>query len=134
MKLFPHHSPSHTRSLGQAGERAACDYLEALGHRILERNWRSGHLEIDLVTEAPDGIHIVEVKSRIDPTAPRVEDQVGGTKRRRLAEAASRYLACMGERLRGQEVFFDIVTVRYRKTGGTKIAYYPKAWMPIWFH
>ena len=49
---------------GKEGEDEACRFLIDKGHTILERNWRSGHLEIDLITEAADGIHFVEVKSR----------------------------------------------------------------------
>ena len=40
---------------GRTGEDAACRYLTEQGHTILERNWRSGHLEIDIISLAPDG-------------------------------------------------------------------------------
>jgi putative endonuclease len=35
-----------------------------MGHTILERNWRSGHLEIDIISFDKDGTHFVEVKTR----------------------------------------------------------------------
>ena len=40
---------NHRLRLGRQGEDIACRYLESIGHTILERNWRSGHLEIDIV-------------------------------------------------------------------------------------
>ncbi|HAW06425.1 MAG TPA: endonuclease, partial [Rikenellaceae bacterium] len=37
---------------GRRGEDEACMYLVSQGHTILERNWRCGHLEIDVITLA----------------------------------------------------------------------------------
>ena len=52
------------QKLGKIGEDLACEYLTGLGQRIIERNWRSGHLEIDIISIDADGIHFVEVKTR----------------------------------------------------------------------
>ena len=40
---------NYRRRLGKLGEDIACALLESMGHTILERNWRSGHLEIGKV-------------------------------------------------------------------------------------
>ena len=48
---------NHRRDLGQKGEDIACGLLEGMGHSILERNYRSGHLEIDIISLDADGIH-----------------------------------------------------------------------------
>jgi putative endonuclease len=50
--------------LGRRGENAAVRYLESLGWRVLERNWRCADGELDIV--AHDGRrHVVcEVKTR----------------------------------------------------------------------
>ena len=53
--------------LGRRGEDIACKYLLDHGHTVVDRNWRSGHLEIDIVTVDPAGLHFVEVKSRVAP-------------------------------------------------------------------
>ena len=55
---------NHRQKLGERGENVACRYLESMGHTILERNWRNGHLEIDIISVDPEGIHFVEVKAR----------------------------------------------------------------------
>ena len=39
-------------AVGRRGEEEASRYLTRLGHRILARNWRGGHLELDIVTLA----------------------------------------------------------------------------------
>ena len=50
--------------IGHSGEDLACEFLIDKGHIILERNWRFGHLEIDIISCNPEGIHFVEVKAR----------------------------------------------------------------------
>lgn len=36
---------------GILGEQEACTYLSKGNYRILERNWHSGHLEVDIIAE-----------------------------------------------------------------------------------
>ncbi|MBQ5541560.1 MAG: YraN family protein, partial [Erysipelotrichales bacterium] len=40
------------RAFGQLGEDKACAFLQAQGHRIVARNWRGSHLEVDIISEA----------------------------------------------------------------------------------
>ena len=118
------------KELGALGEKLAGEHLESLGQRILERNWRSGHLEVDIVTAAPDGLHFVEVKSLVAPVAEDPTSKVDSAKRRHITSAALRYLH---EKKPGAdlEVFFDIVTVVFFNDY-TDIQYYPSAWIPMY--
>ena len=50
--------------LGRRGERLAENHLLARGYRLIERNWRCRHGEIDLVVRDGDAIVFVEVKTR----------------------------------------------------------------------
>lgn len=52
------------RLLGRWGENLAAAHLEALGHVIVERNWRCREGEIDLVTRDGETLVFVEVKTR----------------------------------------------------------------------
>lgn len=52
------------QALGNFGEESAASYLMEQGFRVLNRNWRHGHLEIDLVCLQGDTIVFVEVKTR----------------------------------------------------------------------
>lgn len=123
------------RAAGTLGEDVACRYLEGLGHRVLARNWRSGHLEIDLVTADPDGhLRFVEVKTRIEPVALAPEEQVNHTKRRRLEHAALAYLndPKAPKPIGGSgESFFDIVAV-VLDGNRQEVEYFPAAWIPMY--
>ena len=115
------------RAFGQLGEDKACAYLEALGHRIVARNWRGSHLEVDIISENADGLHFVEVKTRLDADA-RPEEKVDATKRRRISAAALKYLNETGS---DREVFFDVVSVTL-SGDASRVAYFPQAWIPMY--
>ena len=119
----------HTSRIGQAGEQMACDFLETQGHQILDRNWRTGHLELDIISEAADGLHFVEVKARTAPVTTTVLDQVNVVKQKRISAAAGQYLN--KKHMEGKEVFFDIVSVLFDGQE-TVVRYYPQAWIPMY--
>ena len=80
------------QELGKIGENLACNYLEGIGHTVIERNWRSGHLEIDLISIDADGIHFVEVKTRRENIQAPPQESVDFAKQRRIASAAKGFL------------------------------------------
>ncbi len=118
-----------TSKLGQTGEEIACDFLLSQGHQILERNWRAGHLELDIISEASDGLHFVEVKARTAPVTSALTDQVNRIKQKRISAAALQYLN--KKHMLGQEVFFDIVSVLFDREE-TVVRYFPQAWIPMY--
>ena len=55
----------HTnRKIGEKGESIAAQFLLDKGFVIVERNWRTGHKEIDLICKQADIYIFVEVKTR----------------------------------------------------------------------
>ena len=93
-------SKSHKQKLGHAGERFAQKYLEDLGWRVQERNWRSGrHAEIDIIAEDKSKTLVfVEVKARRTSGRELGFMQVGfdsidGRKKRKIITGALLYLA-----------------------------------------
>ena len=102
------------RSIGQKGEDIACRLLEDKGHRVLERNWRYGHLEIDILSVDPVGIHFVEVKARLNNIQAPPQENVDIPKQKRIAKAAQAYLrSAKGRTLSGCEYMFDVVAVTF---------------------
>lgn len=58
-------APSGTNvAIGHFGEDTACEYLISKGYKIVERNYRFCHFEIDIIAENEDFISFVEVKAR----------------------------------------------------------------------
>ena len=105
--------------IGTKGESAACDYLEALGYSISERNYRVKGGEIDIV--AKDGAYtvFVEVKSRSgQPSARfgRASAAVDKNKRLCFVHAAKEYLKAHPEvgkcRIDVIEVYFPLGSER----------------------
>ena len=115
------------RAFGQLGEDKACAFLQARGHRIVARNWRGSHLEVDIISEASDGLHFVEVKTRLDADAA-PEEKVDALKQRRISAAALKYLNETGS---DREVFFDVVSVTISGDEST-VNYFPQAWIPMY--
>ena len=118
-----------TSKIGHTGEEIACDFLLSRGHQILDRNWRSGHLELDIVSEDASGVHFIEVKARTVPVTSTLTDQVNRVKQKRISAAAMQYLN--KKHLLGQEVYFDIVSVLFDREE-TVVRYFPQAWIPMY--
>ena len=123
---------SQRQEVGKTGEDLACSYLESIGHRILERNWRGGHQEIDIISVCPEGIHFVEVKARQKSIQAPPQENVDAAKQRRIAKAALRYLNS-AKRLprRDMECMFDVVAVTF-DTEGAHVEWFPQAYIPLY--
>ncbi|MDD6103780.1 MAG: YraN family protein [Bacteroidales bacterium] len=114
-------------SIGKRGEEAAKSALEEMGFEILERNWRFGHKEIDIIAASEDGIRFVEVRSRVEPVLLEPELTVGSVKKEKLVSAARAYMRM--NRITC-EAFFDIVAVTFSPQG-VKVDYFPDAFIPF---
>ena len=114
-------------SIGKKGEEAAKSALEEMGFEILERNWRFGHKEIDIIAASEDGIRFVEVRSRVEPVLLEPELTVGSVKKEKLVSAARAYMRM--NRITC-EAFFDIVAVTFSPQGVT-VDYFPDAFIPF---
>ena len=120
------------QTLGKRGEDIACEMLRGMGHTILERNWRIGHLEIDIISFDPDGIHFVEVKTRMQSIQAPPQENVDRTKQRRITKAALGFLKTKkGLPYGNHECHFDIVAVTF-ENGTATLEWFPQAYIPIY--
>lgn len=99
---------SHNR-LGAEGELAAAFHLIQKGYTLRDRNWRVGHLEIDIVADWFGEVVFVEVKTRSDEHYADAAEAVTDSKKRNLIAAAHAYLA--QNKLQDAPYRFDILTV-----------------------
>jgi putative endonuclease len=96
-------------SIGQRGERAAADFLQQHGFRILEHNYRNHVGEIDLIAEHDSTLVFVEVKTRSSMSHGQPSDAVHQDKQRRLVRVALVYLKRHGWLERSSR--FDVVDI-----------------------
>jgi putative endonuclease len=82
-----------THPIGIIGEEEAVRMLEEKGFRILEHNWRMGHLEVDLIAENKKEMVFAEVKARTTTFGGKMpEEYVDEDKKRRMTAAANAYI------------------------------------------
>ncbi len=137
---------------GAEAEAIACSWLRERGFKIVERNFRHNHLEVDIIAVGPmpqrveepeksgpelyvpgvkflstPVLHIIEVRSRssdlIDP-ALTVDEE----KQKHLIDAASYY--ALSHRL-DLELFFDIISVEFLQSG-ERLRFIPDAFRAEW--
>ncbi|HAZ74102.1 MAG TPA: endonuclease [Rikenellaceae bacterium] len=119
-------------TIWKQGEDAAAAYLEKHGHRVLARNWRYSHIEIDIISIKGQELHIVEVKSREIPSSQAPESRVDAHKRKMMVSGARAFLKLNRESLPDDlEVIFDVISVLIDGEM-FEIDYYPQAFIPLY--
>lgn len=100
-----------TKQLGDEGESLAAELLGEAGLLILERNYRFGRAEIDLVAEESGELVFVEVKARNSLLFGEPEESVGAAKESNLRRAAEGF--CLERGMTDRFYRFDIVAIRF---------------------
>jgi putative endonuclease len=98
--------------IGAMGEQLAVDHLKSLGLRVLNRNWRCRHGELDVIAadDAAGVVVFVEVKTRTNDQFGGVAEAVTPNKVRRLRRLAGLWLAAQDGSW--AEVRIDVIGVR----------------------
>ena len=112
--------------LGKLGEDLAVDYLTQQGYQILERNWRSGHKEIDIIALDDTNLVVVEVKTRKSDDYGEPDIAVGRDKQRMLIWAADAYVRYKNLNV---DVRFDIISIVFT-SGEPEIEHIENAFIP----
>lgn len=114
------------RDTGRIAEGLACSALEGQGWTIVNRNFRDGPREIDIIARRGDTVAFVEVKARRDDRHHHPLDAIGHTKRRDLARAARQWIRRYGAP--GDIYRFDALTVLRPLSAAPRIEHVPDAW------
>ena len=99
---------AYHNELGKLGEDLAVELLIDKGYDILERNFKYGKAEIDIIASKSDMLIVVEVKTRNSSVFGDPQSFVSKKKIGLLVQAANEYLLQNSIDL---EVRFDIVAV-----------------------
>ena len=116
-----------TKQTGNFGERIAVRYLRLHGYTVKERNWRSGHMEIDIIAANFTTVAFVEVKTRtytketLD-TAPPPGNAVKSEKQRLTRKAAKDYLWQHPTKKSPRMDVIEVWLMRDENTEKTKVA------------
>jgi putative endonuclease len=100
---------AHAQSLGELGERVAEKWLREKGWRVLQRRFRSGHRDIDLIVERNATVAFVEVKCRSGLEFGSPVEAVNWFKQKQIAKSASSWISLHGRF--GEAYRFDVVGV-----------------------
>jgi putative endonuclease len=99
---------SEAFELGKRGEVLAIEHLKSIGYEILEVNWISNHLEIDIIARDGKELVIVEVKSRGTDSYEHPSEAVSNKKIRFLINAAEAYIQ---EKDINLDTRFDVISI-----------------------
>lgn len=99
--------PAHLQT-GVWGEELAAAYLREKGYVILERDWHSGHRDIDIIAQKDDTIVFVEVKTRSSRDFSDPITAVNRQKQYNLLRAINHYLQY--KRI-SSAYRFDVITI-----------------------
>jgi putative endonuclease len=100
---------THNQILGVRGERIAERWLQRKGWRVLQRRFRDGHRDVDLIAERSGTIAFVEVKARSGAEFGTPVEAVDWRKRRELVRSARMWISRHGQP--GESYRFDVIGV-----------------------
>ena len=96
------------KEFGVLGEQIATRYLEDQGYVILDRNYRRGHKEVDIIALDHGEIAVVEVKTRTNEEYFTAEQAVDHQKRQNIIRVANNYVRRYH---RSEPIRFDIIAI-----------------------
>ena len=116
-----------TKQIGNFGERIAVRYLRLHGYTVKERNWRSGHMEIDIIAANFKTLAFVEVKTRTYTKetireAPPPSSAVKSEKQRLTRRAAKDYLWQHPTKKKPRMDVIEVWLIRDETTDKAKVA------------
>jgi putative endonuclease len=106
----------YKQRLGKSGEDLAVSFLKKNGFDILERNYRFGHKEIDIIGRDRNTVVFIEVKAGRSRDFGSPEERVNLRKQKSMIEVAQDYI--QKNNLRDYDFRFDVVAIEFE--GGNR--------------
>jgi putative endonuclease len=98
-------------SVGKLGEDLAANFLEENGFNIIERNYRFGHGEIDIIAEKAEMLIFIEVKTKKFGDFGDPINWVSRGKQKQIGRIARGYL--YEKNITDRDCRFDVVLVTW---------------------
>jgi Ribonuclease HII len=98
-----------TKMKGDRAETVVCEYLMRLGHKIVERNWRTRFCEIDIVSTYENKVYFTEVKYRRSDTYGGGLEAITRPKLKRMKFAAEMFVKI--ERMNDFDMLLSVASV-----------------------
>lgn len=124
LDLFTQRLRGANRQRGQHGERLAAKYLKKQGYRLLARNVRSRHGELDLIARDPDGKTIVSVEVKAGAANPHYPPELHVTPAKQRKIVALTAQLARRNQLTGRPFRFDVIAVEFPETGDPVIRHH----------
>ena len=99
--------------VGKQGEKIAQDYLSKKGYTIVEKNYRFGRGEIDIIVEKDNVLIFVEVKTKKFGDFGDPINWVPRRKQRQIGTIAKGYL--FENEVTDKDCRFDVITLNWQK-------------------
>lgn len=115
----------NNKELGKWGEQVAAKFLQKADFVIIERNYRCGLGEIDLITSAGDQLIFVEVKTRSSSRYGLPGEAVNAKKRSKYFQIATYYVNY--KRLYSLSLRFDVIEIMRKADGSYSVNHIPNA-------
>ena len=113
------------RHIGKKAEDFACEYLLNKGWEILDRNYYSGHSEVDIIADNGTCIVFLEVKMRSSTKFGHPLEQVTQTKVDHIFKAAENWIS--EKNLHESPLRFDVISIIKEKNKPLVIEHTPDA-------
>ena len=98
------------KSIGNFGEKTACDFLKKQGYKIIETNYHYSKLaEIDIIAKEKNTIVFVEVKARLNDRFGMPREAINYKKQQKIRRTAEFYL--ISNNLNDKNCRFDCVEI-----------------------
>jgi len=111
-KSKPEKMEENTKEKGDKGEELAAKYLEEHGYQIIQKKWKAGRFEVDIIAENKTHCVFVEVKMRYSNTYGEPWEAVNKAKRKKICASADAYIR---EKQIEKEPRFDIISILHIK-------------------
>lgn len=115
------------QEIGKIGEEIAANLLIEKGYAILARNYRIGHLELDIIALKDDTIAFVEVKTRSVNYLVSPQEAVDYRKRNLIVNAADSYMRNFN---RTENARLDVITVLHQYGKVVSVEHIEDAFIP----